>query len=123
MKAQAEAVPLKVKRETSNHRPKWYNREIAQLIKDRNTAHKLYSRNKSHNNFKYFQTCKRTVKRAIRTSKRTLEISIAKEAKTDPKKFYQYANKKKTVKSNIGPLLDEKGTPIYSTIEICNTVY
>ena len=48
--------------------------------------------------------------REIRKSKRNLEINIARQAKTNPKKFFQYIHSKKTVKEIIGPIKDSNNT-------------
>ena len=62
------------------------------------------------------------VKWAIRNAKKTYEQSIAKCSKENPKKFYQYVNKRKPVKSDIGPIIDDKGKVSYDKAEICNTL-
>ena len=49
-------------------------------------------------------------KKLIKRSKKNLEERIAEASKSNPKEFYGYVNKKKTLPSTIGPLCNEDNT-------------
>ena len=120
LNAQEKFVPLKAKRDVQQNKPKWYNGYIAQLINNRNIAHKEYKQSNSNLSLNKFIDSKRLVKRAIRNVKRSYEINLSKNAKGNPKKFYDYANRKNPIKSTIGPILNNNGSITYDSIEMCN---
>lgn len=102
-------IPRKIKRSNINCAPKWFNREIKNLLIDRNRAFKLKKRDPSENNMRNYYSLRRQVKRAIRSAKRNLEIDIAANSKTNPKRFYSYVNSRKPLRENIGPIKDPNG--------------
>merc|ERR1712074_50058 len=121
--AQNGSVPLKRKRTGNKNNPKWYSVEIGRLIKDRNNAHKNYTRTKSEADLNIFTERKRNVKRAVKTAKRNYERNIAGSCKENPKKFYEYVNNRNPVKNSIGPILDENAALAYDNVIIFNKYF
>merc|ERR1712074_255324 len=118
--AQNESVPLKRKRTGIKNNPKWYSVEIGRLIKDRNNAHKNYTRTKSEADLNVFTERKRNVKSAVKVAKRNYERNIAGSCKENPKKFFEYVNNRNPVKCSIGPILDENAALAYDDVIICD---
>ncbi|KAF2356918.1 hypothetical protein FHG87_012324 [Trinorchestia longiramus] len=55
----------------------------------------------------HIHTCK-AVKRTIKSTKRNKEITVAAQAKTNPKSFYKYVNDRRLKRDTIGPLIDSE---------------
>ena len=97
-------VPRRLKRKVNNNKPKWFNNEIQEAIKERNKTHKKYKLNPSELNKNAYNNSKRHVKRVIRFSKREYERLIARESKENPKRFFDYVSNKKPLREEIGPI-------------------
>ena len=69
-----------------------------------------YKKSRSDSDYLLYITTKRCCEREIRKSKRNHEVNISKQAKTNPKKFFQYIRNKKTVKEKIGPIKNTDNT-------------
>ena len=52
---------------------------------------------------------RRKVKMLIKQSKRSIEMHVASQSKSNPKEFYSYIRQKRVNTSTIGPILDENG--------------
>ena len=113
-------IPMKLKRNENN--PRWFNREIKDLVHGRDRAHKASSRNPTENNKKNYQNLKRQVKRKIKIAKRNFEKSIADNSKRDPKRFYSYVSCKKSVKETIGPIENSNGEKVTNVKEMASVL-
>ncbi|KAF2347872.1 Endonuclease/exonuclease/phosphatase [Trinorchestia longiramus] len=98
------------KRIRATNSPPWISQEIKRLI---NARQHSYRRLKRYQTKPYRQEhiypCK-TVKRTIKSIKRNKEITVAAQAKTNPKSFYKYVNDRRPKKDTIGPLIDSEGS-------------
>ena len=62
------------------------------------------------------------VKKAVGTAKHKYEVQVANNAKTNPKMFYSYLNKKKRNKVQIGPIKSEDGELCYQEQEMAEAL-
>ena len=106
LEAENKWIPKVRKRVNGTTNPQWMTNEIKLLINRKKKAYTIYKRSKSDEDFNRYVAVKRHCEKQIRKSKRNLEISISQQAKTNPKKFYQYIRSKKTIKDKIGPIKD-----------------
>ena len=53
---------------------------------------------------------RRESKKLIKRSKKNLEEYIAEASKSNPKEFHRYVNSKKSLVSNIGPIVNDNGS-------------
>ena len=106
LEAENKWIPKVRKRVNGTTNPQWMTNEIKVLINRKKKAYTIYKRSKSDEDFNRYVAVKRHCEKQIRKSKRNLEISISQQAKTNPKKFYQYIRSKKTIKDKIGPIKD-----------------
>lgn len=113
-------IPTKLKR--NNNNPNWFNREIKDLIHSRDRAHKANTRDPTEINKENYQNLKRQVKRNIKVAKRNFEKSIADNSKRDPKRFYSYVSRKKSVKETIGPIENSNGEKVTNAKEIASVL-
>ena len=108
-KAVQECIPLKKRRTEHKTKPIWWNNEIATCLRDKKNAHnRLRVLNNDEERAK-FTDLRRKAKRLINQSKRSKELHIANQSKSNPKEFFRYVREKRVVTSNIGPLTDENG--------------
>ena len=89
-------------------------------IQQRKIAYRSYINNKTEQNLLAFNTSKRIVKRTVKAAKRKYESDIANNCKLNPKKFYEYVNKRKSVKNSIGPITDSDGMIVNDDVNISN---
>ena len=118
-------IPRRVKRKP-NPQPKWYNSEIGQLIKSRNIAYKSFKRNNTSETHNHYILKRRAVKSCIKKAKRKYETKLSRACRENPKSFYEYVNNRKTIKNEIGPLVDNNGIIAQNTksnAEILNNFF
>ena len=102
---QSDYIPEKQFRSRNND-PKWMNCRIKHMIGIKRGIYKRLKRGEQHLRQQYIQL-NRDVKKKIRESKRNYEIKIAREAKQNPKGFYQQYQTK--TKERVGPIEVENG--------------
>ena len=126
LEAENKWIPKVRKRVNGTINPQWMTNEIKLLINRKKKAFTIYKRSKLDEDFNRYVAVKRHCEKQIRKSKRNLEISISQQAKTNPKKFYQYIRSKKTIKDKIGPIKDvnnELVSDCKSMTKILNTFF
>ena len=101
-------VPFRERRPATN-KPKWWNGEISNNLSRKKRAYKKYLSTKIQEDKLILDKIRRETKASIKRSKKKLEEYIAEASKSNPKEFYSYANKKKTLACGIGPLKDNAG--------------
>ncbi len=115
-------IPSRNKNNCSNNKPEWFTPAISHAIRKRNM---LFQKKKSNNSpylVTLYNTARREVKKQVKQAKKEYEVNIAKESATNPKLFYRYINKKKNIKSGIGPLVSEDGHQIDDNKGIATTL-
>ncbi|KAF2346276.1 Endonuclease/exonuclease/phosphatase, partial [Trinorchestia longiramus] len=81
-------IPRKRIRPTNN--PPWFSQEIKRLINARQHSYRRLKRYQTEPlRQEHIHAC-RAVKRTIKSTKRNKEITVAAQAKTNPKSFYKY---------------------------------
>ncbi|MDJ0596593.1 MAG: reverse transcriptase family protein [Pleurocapsa sp. MO_226.B13] len=103
--AQKRYIPNKQYRSGKND-PRWMNDTIHTLLGRKNRAYKQM-KNGDNTQTNAYNHLKREVKKEIRKAKREFEQRVAREAKNNPKGFYQLYKTK--AKEKIGPLKDREG--------------
>jgi hypothetical protein len=89
--------------------PPWWNVEVGRALRQRNALHAQSLRDNTREARDLHRLACRAATRAVRSSKRTKEKSIADNAKTNPKEFYSYVNERRIARDSIGPLVDAGG--------------
>ncbi len=108
LKAVQECVPMKNRR-PSHVKPKWWNKDIADCLRAKKEAHNKLKFSGDNEVRTRFVELRRTAKRLIKHSKRSTELHVANQSKTNPKEFYSFIRQKRVNTSSIGPLIDENG--------------
>ncbi|KAK3889935.1 hypothetical protein Pcinc_006088 [Petrolisthes cinctipes] len=116
MELQSRFIPLKGTGQKFIQ-PKWFNREIRNLLRERRTA---YRRAKASGNFDSHRRLNRNVKSKIRAAKHAEEVRVARLCKENPKEFFSYVNGCKPIRRRIGPLVNEDGALMHSDAENAN---
>ena len=106
LELESKWIPKVKKRINGTNKPQWMTSGIKHIINGKKRAYKIYKSSQLDADFLRYITAKRHCEREIRKAKRNLEISIAQQSKSNPKKFYQYIRSKKTVKETVGPIKD-----------------
>src|SRR5215469_2776240 len=114
-------IPYKIKRTSGDSKPKWRNIAIRNALNSRNKAYKCYKSSPTIENTNCYFSSRRECKRLIRFYKRDFELSIARECKENPKRFFSYFNKK-FIKNPIGPVHNADGTLKTSNVDIAKTL-
>ena len=98
--------------------PRWINREIIQLIRQKKQAwkiFKLFNSAESRDRYKELET---EVKNKIKNSKRGMEKKLANSKVGNSRKFANYIKSKTITKISIGPLKSQDGRMIVEESEI-----
>ena len=108
-KAVDASVPLRNRRSTVNSKPKWWNTDIKNSLLAKKRAYHKYKLTQDYNDKLEHDRLRRNTKTLIKESKKNLELHIANSSKSNPKEFFSYIKKKKTLPSEIGPLTMQNG--------------
>ena len=100
-------VPLKTQK---RKKPPWFNHELKELIKRKKNAFKRYMSNKATYRYKIYSTIRNLVKKKIKEAIRNHESKIINDVKANPKKFWNYINKKTKHGSQLGDLIGDDGS-------------
>lgn len=113
-----ECVPSKNRR-PQNVKPKWWNKQITECLRVKKDAHNKYKSNNNNENYTIFIELRRKAKRLIKQSKRSTEIHVANQSKTNPKEFYSFIRQKRVTTSSIGPIINENGDYTSDEEQVC----
>ena len=113
-----ECVPMKNRR-PHNVEPKWWNKQIAECLRVKKDAHNKYKSNNNNENYIRFIELRRKAKRLIKQSKRSTEIHVANQSKTNPKEFYSFIRQKRVTTSSIGPIINVNGDYTSDEEQVC----
>ena len=92
--------------------PTWMNGRVIKRIKMKRTAFEKYCQSKEGRDYLEYTKARNAAKTESRRAIREYEKEIAKQAKQNPKKFYQYVNSKLRTKSAIGDLKADNGNMV-----------
>ena len=91
-------------------KPLWMNGKSMTTLKKKHEAFKRYMRTKEGKDYQEYTKFRNQTKWEVRKAKRDFEKQVAKQAKVNPKAFFQYANSKLKTKSGIADLDRGDGT-------------
>ena len=114
------------KRRSGRERPRWMDKEVERLIRDKKKAWDRWKSTGDSIDKTAYREAERKTKGAIRRKKKNFERKVARESKTNPRFFYSYVNSSKRARGKIGPLKDDGGTVIIDPreqAEIMNEYY
>ena len=118
-KAVKECVPTKMRRATQNVKPKWWNQQIAECLREKRGAHSRLKLSRNSEDHTRFVELRRKAKRLIKLSKRSTEAYVANQSKTNPKEFYSFIRQKRVTTSTIGPISNGNGDFTNDEEQIC----
>ena len=118
LKVVQECVPTKNRR-PQNSKPKWWSKKIADCLRVKKDAHNKYKSNNNNENYIRFIELRRKAKRLIKQSKRSTEIHVANQSKTNPKEFYSFIRQKRVTTSSIGPIINVNGDYTSDEEQVC----
>ena len=98
------------------------NDSLLHLTRLKRFYYKRYKKHKSQLNYNYYCASRSRVNKALRKVKRHKEIAIAKDMKSNPKKFYQYISSKSTKKDSVPDLIKPDGTRTQNDEEKSSTL-
>ena len=105
----SRCIPLRKVLPNGRPQPKWFSREIANKIKERNRVHKSINLQPTPSeNIRHKKLC-REVNKLIKNAKISEDKRVAVASKENPKEFYAHVNSRKPIKNSIGPLRDPEG--------------
>jgi len=115
---QTATIPFRNKRkEGEGLKPRWYTNEIENQIKERDRIYKRWKNTGNEDLHLAHLRCCRNVKRMVRRAKRQTEIMVARDAKVNQKRFYQYVNERRKVRPAIRTLTDGMGGSATSDVQ------
>ena len=88
LKIAKECVPMRKRRPIKNITPKWWTPEIAECMRVKREAHNQFKSTRNSVDHTRFTEMRRKVKRLIKQSKRSIEMHVASQSKSNPKQFY-----------------------------------
>ena len=99
-----ECIPMRRCRSIKPGRPLWMNEKALIKVKKKSEAYKRYINTSEGRDYVAYAQARNQARWECRRLKREFERSLAKDAKTNPKSFYKYANSKLKTRSGIGNL-------------------
>lgn len=102
-------VKSNITRKARKHNYMPLDEKVVRKIKKKHRCWQRFMETRDGTKHKEYAKMRNQVKGLVRKAKREMEKDIAKQAKTDPKKFWQYANAKRKTKSGISDLKYKEG--------------
>ena len=116
--AKTTFVPTaKIKNRTQ---PKWMNRELQKLIRQKRNAWKAFRNHGTLENHEKYEKLEQEVVKKVRNAKRRLEKEIATTKDKNNKQFTNYVKSKTKSKTSIGPLRNRHGVTLTEDKEIAD---
>ena len=88
-------IPVSNKFKRLKVKPMWLTSSVKKAIKNKKRAFKIYKDEGTLSSFENYKEYNKICKKEIRIAKILNEQKVAKECKTNPKKFFKYINSKK----------------------------
>ncbi len=109
LEAERATVPMRTRRPNNGINSPWITIQVRRLINLEKRNYNAMKENNTAEAREQYHSSLRVCRTLIRQCNRDQERQIAREAETNPKKFFIYIRTKKKSKRNIGPLKDESG--------------
>ena len=115
-------VPRKRHFKNSHKRAEWMDADTSAKIKAKNLAYQKYLKSRSKQDYEHYTRLRNQTRWRVRQTKKQFEQNIAKESKTNPKAFYNYARSKTKCRSGISDLVMTNGTMTVNNTEKADTL-
>ncbi|KAM6364410.1 uncharacterized protein J5M81_015706 [Pluvialis apricaria] len=115
LEAQEKAIPMSLKTSRRGRRPPWLNRELWLDLRKKRKTYILWKRGLA--TYKDYQDVTKLCRGKIRRAKAQSELSLAAAVKDNKKRFFQYINRKRKTRENVGPLMNETGALVVEDTE------
>ena len=106
----------------SHKRAEWMDADTSAKIKAKNLAYQKYLKSRSKQDYEHYTRLRNQTRWRVRQTKKQFEQNIAKESKTNPKAFYNYARSKTKCRSGISDLVMRNGTMTVNNTEKADTL-
>jgi len=117
-KAIDQFVPLGYSK--SKKTPKWMNRNAKAAMKYKSRMWLRYRESKSYNDMLEYKIYESKAVKEYKNANKQFESKLARDIKTNPKRFYAYVRSKSKVKDSVGLLKDSNGQFVSEKEEMCN---
>ena len=114
-------IPTTANKKNINYTPRWMNKPIKNIIRNKYVLYKKYLQARSVNNYNKYLHVRNEANKLIRKAKRNERI-LAEESKCNPKQFWKYVTFNVRNVSGISTLLDERWLLSVINIEKANTL-
>ena len=98
-------VPLK--RNRSGRAPAWIDSEVKQAVREKKKAWDRWKKTRKEEEKTNYKKWEIKVKKLVKNRKNTLERQIARDCKSNPKRFYSFINSARRSRSSVGPLISD----------------
>ncbi|XP_054045493.1 uncharacterized protein LOC128904794 [Rissa tridactyla] len=115
LEAQEKGIPMSRKTSRRGRRPAWLNKELWLDLGKKRKAYILWKRGLA--TYEDYQDITKLCRGKIRRAKAQSELSLATAVKDNKKRFFQYINRKRKTRENIGPLMNETGALVVEDTE------
>ena len=112
---QEEYIP--VTKSVDSNKPKWFDKEVREVLKQKQGAWRRYLACKTLANFEKYKLCRKKFKTVSREARRLFKQKIAFEAKDKPKSFWNYVGRKTKQSTNLQKVKNKDGLLTNSNLE------
>lgn len=95
----------------------WMDKETLLTVRKKHKTYRIWKNNKNDENYREYVKFRNLAKIACRIAQRSQETKIAKEAKSNPKAFWNYVKSKTKTRTGVADLLKPDGTKTASDKE------
>ncbi len=97
-------IPRTTENNGKARRPLWMNQSALTKVKKKHAAWNRYLRTKDGHDYQMFARARNQAKWECQKARRAFEMNVAKQAKKNPKAFWQYVNSKRKYRDNVADL-------------------
>jgi hypothetical protein len=109
MEAMERNIPKRKQKVREKLKPLWMNEKVLIKLKKKHAAYRRYLETREGEEYQQYARTRNQAKWACRAAVRDFEKDIAREAKTNPKAFFNYTNSKLKTTSSVPDLDVRKG--------------
>lgn len=120
--AQIKFIPKVCKSKFKKRNLQWMTAAIRRSLRKKRNLYKTYMKDRNENSKAEYCSMRAQVKKELRNAKRQYERHIAEGAKTNPKRFFQYCNRKRKAKVEIQCIKNKDGSLLYENRDIADTL-
>ena len=111
-------VPFKNKSGNRLKDPEWFNKEVQKCFEEKQQAFRKNKSSGKEEDKLIYSNCRRKFKNAQEKQIQEVEHNLAININKDPKSFFAYANSKKSLKQQVGPLKNNRDELITDNTEM-----